>query len=462
MRLLGFEITRAKAAPPAPVTENRGGWYPIVRESYSGAWQQNVTVDRNTILSNPVVWACITRIASDIAEMPMTYQEMDGNGIWVERNSPAFSPVLAKPNNYQNHIQFKESWHLSKLVTGKTFGLKVRDNRKVVTSIYVLDPARVKPLVSDDGSVYYQLSTDNMAGGELLEDMVVPASEIIHDRYNAIFHPLIGVSPLFASGVAATQGLAMQNNSTRFFDNQSRPGGILTAPGAISDETAARLKAAWEANYTGENAGRMAVLGDGLKFESVAMTAEDAQFIDQLKWTSDAICAAFHMPPFMVGFSALPANSTVEMLTSLYYSMCLKKYVQQFEACMTEGLGLSGDKRASLDEDSLLRMDKSALYTMIAGGIRGGFLAPNEGRKMDNRPPIKGGDTVYLQEQDHSLQALAERDASEDPFGTAAKATAAPTEPATPPPADVPPQPDKNAVALHIYRKAGLRYAHAR
>ena len=60
-------------------------------------------------------------------------------------------------------------------------------------------------------------------------------------------------------------------------------------------------------------------------------------------------------------------------------------------------------------------MDKSALYKTIAEGIRGGFLAPNEGRLMDNRKPIAGGDTVYLQEQDHSLQALAERDAGPPP-----------------------------------------------
>jgi hypothetical protein len=82
--------------------------------------------------------------------------------------------------------------------------------------------------------------------------------------------------------------------------------------------------------------------------------------------------------------------------------------------------------RVQLDENTLLRMDKSALYKTIADGIRGGFLAPNEGRRMDNRVPIPGGDTVYLQEQDHSLQALADRDAGPDPFGTAQPEPAAP------------------------------------
>ena len=60
-----------------------------------------------------------------------------------------------------------------------------------------------------------------MAGGELVQDITVPASEVIHDRFNCLYHPLIGVSPLYAAGVAAMQGLAIQNSSTQFFNNHA-------------------------------------------------------------------------------------------------------------------------------------------------------------------------------------------------------------------------------------------------
>src|SRR5688572_6101857 len=98
MRIFGFEISRAKAAPPVPVYENRGGWWPIIRESYTGAWQHDITVDRNTVLSNPVVFACTTRIASDAASMPMYLEELDASGIWDEVENPAYSAVLRQPN----------------------------------------------------------------------------------------------------------------------------------------------------------------------------------------------------------------------------------------------------------------------------------------------------------------------------------------------------------------------------
>lgn len=430
MRILGFDITRTKAAPPVPVFENRGGWWPIIRESYTGAWQHNVTVDQNTVLSNPVVFACTTRIASDAACMPMYQEDIDAAGIWNEVENPAYSAVLREPNTYQNHIQFKEAWFLSKLSRGNAYILKERDARQVVKRLYVLAPDRVKPMVADDGSVWYDLASDTMAGGALPENVMVPASEIIHDRFNCNFHPLIGMSPLYAAGVPAMQGIAIQNNSTRFFNNSAQPGGILTAPGAITDQTAERLKELWENKFSGENAGKIAVVGDGLKYEPLAMTAEESQLIDQMRWSAEAICAAYHMPPFIAGFGPLPANSSVEQVMALYYSLCLRPLVLQFEESMSAGLGLGIRSRVQLDEDTLLRMDKSAKYKAIADGIRGGFLAPNEGRKMDNRKPIEGGDTVYLQEQDHSLAALAARDAGPDPFGDAKAPEPAAEEPA--------------------------------
>ena len=384
---------------------------------YTGAWQQNVIVDNTTVLSNPVVFACTTRIASDASSMPMYMEEYTGDSIWVEVENPAYSKVLREPNGYQNHIQFKEAWFLSKLFKGNTYALKERDQRGVVSRLYILDPTKVKPMVAEgDGSVYYQLSADNMAGGELVQDITVPASEIIHDRLNSFYHPLIGVSPLYAAGVAAMQGLAIQNSSTQFFNNRSNPGGVLTAPGALSDESAARVKEYWESQFSGSNTGKIAVVGDGLKFEKVTMTAQESDMIKQLGWSAEAICACFKMPTFIAGFGPLPANSTVEQVMSLYYSLCLRPMVLQFEAAMNDGLAVGTRLRVQLDEEVLLRMDTSAMTKAISEGIRGGFLAPNEGRRKVNLKPITGGDTVYLQEQDHALEALAKRDARDDPF----------------------------------------------
>jgi HK97 family phage portal protein len=419
MKILGFNISRTKAAPPVPVAENRGGWFRVL-ESFSGAWQQNVTVDYNTVLSYSAIYACMTLIAGDVAKLRIKLVEQK-KGIWseVEGNSP-FLPVLRKPNKMQNRIQFLENWILSKLMRGNTYVLKVRDQRGVVTSLYILDPNRVKTMVSDDGSVFYQLSSDNVTG--LKNDVQVPSSEIIHDRFNCLFHPLIGTSPIFAAGVAATQGINIQNNSAAFFGNKSQPGGILTAPGAISNETALRLKSDWQSNYTGENAGKIAVMGDGLTFQSLGMiSAHDSQLVEQLKWTAETVCSVFHVPPYKIGVGTMPTYNNIQSLNVEYYSQCLQALIEAAELCLDEGLGLDRVEGKVLgtefDLDGLLRMDSVTQMDVLEKSK--GKMTPNEQRKKLDLKPVTGGDTVYMQEQDHSLEALAKRDAGPDPFGKA-------------------------------------------
>ena len=147
----------------------------------------------------------------------------------------------------------------------------------------------VRPLVAPYGPSITSFPRDNLTG--LLEDrQVVPAKEIIHDVMVPLYHPLCGVSPIAACGLPATQGLAIQNNSTRFFQNGGRPGGIITAPGNINEAMALRLKAHWESSYSGENMGKTAVLGDGLQYQPIVMSNIDAQLVEQLRMTAETVC----------------------------------------------------------------------------------------------------------------------------------------------------------------------------
>nr|WP_176024871.1 phage portal protein [Brucella pseudintermedia] len=403
--LAGVVVPTRKSLSPV---DNRGGWWPWVREPFSGAWQRNIEIEHDTVVANHAVFACMTLIASDIAKLRIKLVQKDENGIWSEISNPAYSPVLRKPNGFQTRIQFMESWMLSKLSRGNTYVLKKRDLRGVVNGLYVLDPTRVRPLISSDGSIFYQLYGDDL--NQIEDSLVVPARDIIHDRFNCLFHPLVGLSPIFANGLAAVQGLKMQEHSARFFGNNANPGGILTAPGEIDDDTAKRLKEYWESNYTGKNAGKIAVLGDGLKYQQLQIAATDAQLVEQLKWSAEVVCSTFHVPGFLIGVGAEPTYNNVSNLTLRYYSQCLQKLMEDAEACLDEGLGMDGVTLGTeFDEEALMRLD--AMTQMDVLEKSKGKLTVNEQRKRLNQKPVAGGDTVYLQEQDHSLEWLSRRDA---------------------------------------------------
>jgi HK97 family phage portal protein len=417
MKLFGWEISRPREKAvgdytPSALT-NLWSW-PIVREPFTGAWQRNMEIRQDSAIRHHAVYACITLIAQDIGKLRIKLVQQDASsGIWEETTSPAFSPVLRRPNRYQNRIEFLEQWLYSKLTWGNTYVLIERDKRGVVVALYILDPARTKVLVAPDGAIYYQLYANPLTG-VTEEALVVPQSEIIHDRMSAIFHPLCGLSPLTACGLSALQGIEALSQSVDQFRNQAVPSGILIAPGAISQDTADRLKEKWMANYGGSNVGRVAVLGDNMKFERMGINPVDAQFIEQVKWSAESICAAFHVPAFMVTQSA-PTYNNVEALGLSYYSQCLQTHIEKIELCLDEGLGLVDVPGVvygtELDvDDGLLRMDSKTKMDVVGAGVQRAILSPNDARKRFDMPPVKGGDVPLAQQQYWPLDILVQRE----------------------------------------------------
>jgi len=310
--------------------------------------------------------------------------------------------------------------------------------------------------------VFYQLAADNLSGLKEV-GIVVPASEIIHDRMNCLFHPLVGTSPIFAAGEAANVGLKIQKNSAKFFGRGSNPSGILTAPLEISPEEAKRLQEQWMANFSGDNSGRVAVLGNNLKFEPLRMTAVDSQTIQQLKYSAETVCSTFHVPAFKVGIGSQPTHQNAAIMNQIYYSDCLQSHIESFELVMDEGLGIgmgvTKDGKTlgvELDLDALLRMDEAAQYDTYGKGVGAGIVAPNEARKKLNLKPVKGGESPVLQQQNWSLEALARF--NEQQLLAAAKPVTPPIPPtpSTPVPDDEPDEETAEEKAVTVERTVAL------
>lgn len=404
---MGFKSVVGVTNVPATAV-NRGSWFGSIRESFSGAWQANVVADpTHTLLAFSAVYTCVTLIASDIAKLRMKLMTLQ-QGVWVETVNSAFSPVLRKPNHYQTRTQFLSQWITSKLIHGNTYVLKERDARGVVTALYVLDPRLVKALVTDIGDVYYQVGRDRITGEQ--SSITVPASEIIHDRAICFFHPLIGVGPIYACGISATQGNRIQQNSAKFFENMSRPSGQLTSPDTITDETAQRLKAEFESNFSGSNIGRLLVTGDGLKYEPMTIPAQQAQLIEQLKWTVQDVCSCFHVPLHKVASDAGVKYANMAEMNQDYYSQTLQALIEDVEILLDEGLGLASGPQTlgvELDLEGLLRMDPVQRATRNETNVKAGIWSPNEARATDNMLPVAGGETPYKQLQDVPLATVA-------------------------------------------------------
>lgn len=409
MQIFGLNITRQKSLQP--VDQAPGIWRTIF-EPFAGAWQQNKSESQATLVSYPTLYACLNRIAGDIGKLPFVIRKRAGS-TWNDIESPAFSPVLRKPNNYQTAQQFRESWALAKLLTGNAYILKQRDNRGIVTQLYVLDSTRVLPLVSDDGAVFYQI--DYGYGNNLLpanypaERLVIPAREIIHDRMNCFNHQLIGVPPLCAAYWPAVKNSKILTSASRFFANYAQPGGLLTAPAGMSKADADAVKSYWDANFSGDNSGKVGVIGADMKFTSFAMKGADAQLVEQMQYSDQQICQPFGVPPFKVGIGSIPAGLGVAAINLLYFDDALSSHIEAMENLLDEGLAIPSDMGIWMDTEPLLRMDVAAQADVEVKLVGGKIKTPDEGRARFNLAPTGGGSTLWGQHQDYPLGILAER-----------------------------------------------------
>jgi HK97 family phage portal protein len=442
MKLLGFEIKRVSKTLSPP---SSGRWFTI-HDQYPGAWQQDTAIELDSVLTFSAVFACVRLISTDIGKLGVKLMELQESGIRTETVNSSHSPVLRKQNHYQTRIKFFEQWIVSKLLHGNTYILKARDKRGVVTNLYVLDPTRVQPLVSDSGEVFYRLNQDHIAGVHDPQ-ITFPATEIIHDVHVTPHHPLIGMSPIAAAGLAAMQGLKIQNNSEKFFANMSRPGGLLIAPGRISQEQAEDLRTQFNTNYGGENVGKIAVISDGMTFKETTMSATDAQLIEQLKFTGELVCTAFGVPAYKVGIGAMPSHNNMAALNQLYYDDCLQELIECVEILLLEGLELPSRYSVHFDLDDLLRMDATSRNAAYETAIKAGWKSPNEVRLKENYEPVEGGEEPIMQQQNWPLSVLAQR---------------APPDTAPPPAAEPEPEPEVQELSFRadlIKELSDVRYA---
>lgn len=409
MKIFGIEIKRAsKEKALNPVANYRGGWRRIT-EPFAGAWQMNVEESRCDLMTYPTLYACISRISSDIGKLPFTLRQRQPSGIWTEVENSAYTPVLRKPNDYQTAGQFRESWSLSKLNHGNAYILKRRDNRGVVVALYPLNPERTLPMVSDAGNVFYQLQTDalnSLPEGYPSENLIVPASEIIHDRCMTIHHPLIGVPPMAAAYWPALKNMKIMRNATKFFANNAQPGGLLTAPAGMSESDAQQVKDYWDANFIGDNSGKVAIIGADMKFTTFAVKSIDSQMVEQMRYSDEQICQPFGVPPFMVGIGSIPTGLGVDGVYQLYYQNALQTHIEHMESLLDEGLQIKSPLGVELNLEPLLRMDEGKRADVATKLVGGGIETPNNGRARFNLPPLDGGDTVYMQQQDYPLDQV--------------------------------------------------------
>ena len=273
-----------------------------------------------------------------------------------------------------------------------------RNGRGEIVEMHVLNPYRTKVLIADNGEIFYECAEDFLAG--IAPGTIVPERDMIHHRLPLLpGFPLIGVTPVFAAAASSAVGLKILQNSQQFFANSSRPSGFLSAPGKVSEPTANRLAVEWDENYKGERYGKTALLPEGLKWEPVTITAQDAQLIEQLRWSVEDVARVFRVPPFMLGDMSKVTYRNVETLMRVYLNECLAYYIETIEERFERAFDFPPTFSVKFDLSQLLRVETDVRFAAYQTALNAGWQTVNEVRSQEGLAPVKGGDEPRVQMQ---------------------------------------------------------------
>jgi phage portal protein BeeE len=208
---------------------------------------------------------------------------------------------------------------LSKLKRGNTYVLKERDQPRRRGRLYMCSIPRGSRRSSPTTarcSIGWQTT---ISGFE--RDHRAGARD--HPRpIQLLFHPLGRVSPIYASGLAATQGSTSKPIHALLFQQCARPGGVLTAPGQHRRARRPSVEGILGAELTGAECRPRGGAGRWSEIREDGLTAVEGQMIEQLKWTAEVVCSTYHVPPYKIGVGALPSYNNVQALNVEYYSQC--------------------------------------------------------------------------------------------------------------------------------------------
>jgi HK97 family phage portal protein len=381
----------------APETKDAGaatstlgglGWPQPMLYAALGGYASNtgVPVTPFTALQAAAVYSCIRAISQDIAMLqPFLRRRLGGGGYRREPRHP-LNKLFRRPNKWQTWFEFIGYAVTSICLRGNAFIVVERDKDANPIELVPVAPDRVTMMLSDDGELWYRINSRRLGYG-----IVVPPDDMIHIK-NISMDGYVGVSPIAIAQDVIGLALATQQHGGVLFRQGGQIGGVIEHPGVLSKEASDRIANSWRDTHAGvQNSHKAAVLEEGMKFNKIAITNEEAQFLETRRFQVIDICRLYGVPPHRLGELDKATLNNIEQQNQQYVDSALKPTARSIEQLFDHHL-LFDDERLTLecklDFDDMTRGDMKTRYEAYQIGTLNGWLNRNEVRAKENLDPI--------------------------------------------------------------------------
>ena len=391
--LLGGERRAAKGPSGPPRDPVIAEWMGSGAASASG---QTVTV--RTALQASAVFACVRNTAETIASLPCVLKRVMVDQAGRRRSEdatdhPLHDVLLRTPNSWQTPFDFWEMLVEHVQLRGNHYSRIVRNGAGRTVALEPLHPNHMTPYWTRDHRPAYVHQPEHGPREILL------AGEVFHVRGPLQGDGLMGATPIALHRETFGMALASRDYGARLFANDTRPIGVLQMEGKLDDESLQRLKANWHDAYGGGNRHRLAILEQGLMFNNIGMSNEDAQYIETRGFTDLEIARLFRVPPYKIGILEKSTLNNVEQQNRAWVTDTLVPLARRIETAVVRDLMTPHGRQrfaAMFEFDQLLRGDVKVQSEAHAKGIQWGWYSPNDVRERLGANSIGPEGDVYV------------------------------------------------------------------
>jgi len=389
----------AETAPPNSGEErsSSGRSYRLSEDGWLEAFRGNNThagilVDENSALTLSAVYCCVRILSEAIACLPVKVYRTQTNGDREEVPGHPLKRLLNRePNTTHAAFTFRQLCVQSVLLWGNAFAEIQRDGQGSPRVLNWLHPARVRVgPVNSQGRPTYLID-----GGQV----AIPATDMLHIPGLSL-DGLVGRSVVSFAREGLGLGLAAETFGSAFFGNGAKLGGTLEHPAKLSREAYERLKETWSQEHQGPaRSGKTKILEEGMKYNTISVPPNDAQFLETRKFQIQEICRWFRVPPHMLADLDRATFSNIEEQNRNFAQDSLVPWLVRFTQEYERKLLLPSEADLYLEHvlDALVQANIEKRYNAYASGRQWGHLSVNEIRRLENRPSIGPVGDNFLQ-----------------------------------------------------------------
>ena len=368
---------------------------------YMGGSTSGKQVTERSAMQMTAVYSCVRILSETVAGLPLhLYRYKEGGGKEKAIDLPLYRLLHDEPNPEMSSFVFRETLMTHLLLWGNAYAQIIRNGKGEVIALYPLMPNKMRVERDENGSLYYEYihSSDE---ADTMKNTTVRLTP-----YNVLHIPglgfdgLVGYSPIAMAKNAIGMAIACEEYGAKFFANGAAPSGVLEHPGVIKDPQ--KVREAWQSQFGGsQNANKIAVLEEGMKYTPISISPEQAQFLETRKFQIHEIARIFRVPPHMVGDLEKSSFSNIEQQSLEFVKYTLDPWVMRWEQSLSRALFTEEEKKTlffKFNVEGLLRGDYQSRMNGYATARQNGWMSANDIRELENMdkiPAEQGGD-LYL------------------------------------------------------------------